>query len=251
MTIRQWFMVLLFALAAHILLFSMFRPLPLDISESSNEDRYTLFLEEETLARKGKDPYGLHYWLRYTDPERLLKPDFEAGFSLICGKKEAVIPSPDQFCHGLFPPHSAYSSCSMPGSTCERNLAEFIRGTEIPVFPHKIPEKEVLEKIQYPVWTDESGRITSGLFLPDAASLRLMRQEHAEKPAVFRLTLHKDAFPTVEILRSCGNPKLDMLAARQLKARRENFNAGIQPATKYFTVVWEMPTLKTIHREKP
>ncbi|MBO4632968.1 MAG: hypothetical protein J5858_13685, partial [Lentisphaeria bacterium] len=205
--------------------------------------------EEETAADGQTDPQGLQYWLRYTDPERLLKPDSEAGFSLICGKYETTVPPPEQFHHPLFRDLSIYRFIpDVPAPA--RTLDEFVRGIETPVLPHPVSKKNISAKIQYPVWTDETGKIAGGLFLSDSDSLRLIQQEHADKPAVLRLTLRKDLFPEVEILRSCGNPKLDMLAVRQLKARRENFEVKKLPATKYFTVIWKMPSLKTILQEK-
>ena len=249
MTVRQWLIVLILAAAVHILLFSLFRPLPLAIAESNPGKRYTLFLEEETAPGKPKDPHGLRYWLRYTDPERFLKPDSEAGFSLVCGKYETTVPSPEQFRHALFRNFSTYRF--MPDRlAAERALTEFVRGAETPVLARPVPEKNIPAKIQYPVWTDETGKISGGLFLPDADALRLMRRERAGKPAVLRLTLRKDVCPSVEVLRSCGNPKLDMLAVRQLKVRRENFDPEKLPAVKYFTVVWQMPVLKTILQER-
>ena len=53
----------------------------------------------------------------------------------------------------------------------------------------------------------------------------------------------------VELVRSCGNRELDMLAERQLKVRKGNFSSA-SPQTKYFTVVWQAPKLDDILKEK-
>ena len=250
-TIQEWLLIFLVALAAHLLLFSLFRPVPYNIAESHSGTRYTVFLDEKDLGELSThdDPHELGYWLRYTDPERLLKPDFEAGFSMVCGKNEISVPDPVQFRHALFKPvfrRRFPADRSYP----ERFLPDFVSGAGMPVFPHGVKTPAPVAEMEYPIWTDETGKISGGLFYADRDSVRLIKRQRAAGPGVFRLLLREDHFPEVELLRSCGNSKLDMLAVRQLKARKANFEPGKRPLVKYFTVVWRMPDLNTVRKER-
>lgn len=247
MSAKEWALVFLIALAVHLLLLFLFCPLPLEIAEPSQDSRYTLFLEEPE-NWNGKDPYGIGYWLRYTDPEPLLKPDPKYGFSMFCGKNEITIPEPVLFQHGL--PELGARWLFQPDKTpAERSPADFAVGADTAVFPHRSLLPKAERKIEYPVWTDGEGRIFTGLFWPDEGAVRLMKRQYADKPSVLRLTLRNHQFPEVNILRSCGNVKLDMLAARQLQARKENFSGGSYPRVEYYTVVWRLPDRNSILKE--
>ena len=248
-TLKEWLAFFFLALALHVLLFSLFRPLPAAVSESSRESRYTIFMEEKELSAQRNDPYGLQYWLRYTDPARLLKPDFEYGFSRICGKNEITVPDPANFHSPLFKP-LIYNWIPSKSDFPERTPADFAGGSETAVIPPPVSSPAPMENQQYPVWTDENGRITSGLFLADDNSVDLLKRQRASRPTVLRLILREGRFPSVDLLRSCGNPKLDMLAMRQLKLRKENFEPAALRGEKYFTVFWQMPELDSIRKEK-
>ena len=108
MKAREWMMVLLAAIMLHAILLSLFKPLPRTISESSMDNRCTLFLEERKLDLRRQDPYGLYYWLRFTDPEQLLKPNYTAGFSMFVGQKDFSIPVPDAIPQNLFEASAGY-----------------------------------------------------------------------------------------------------------------------------------------------
>ena len=249
MTAKEWLLVFLLALTIHILLFSIFVPLPSSFAESSGDRPFTIFLEEQKMDLRRQDPYGLKYWLRYSDPERLLKPDPETGFSMFQGRNELSIPESDRIPFHLYEAVSIYREPVLPLSA-ERTIADFCSGADMPVFP-LLPDRNFSQNVQYPLWTDETGSISEGLFQADDKSLRLLKQQHASAPSVLRLTLQKDRVPSVLLLRSCGNPKLDSLAVRQLKIRKANFlplnSSG--PCVKYFTVHWQKPDLKSITKE--
>ncbi|MBO4648438.1 MAG: hypothetical protein J5806_09805 [Lentisphaeria bacterium] len=248
MTPREWLLVLLAAVFAHVLFFFLFRPLPNQISESNRHLRYIRFLDENDQPAISRLD-DLRYWLRYTEPERLLKPDFENGFSLICGRNEVSIPDPDRFSHRL------YETLAVNNRVPEkvfpvRSPADFPDDAELTPVPFRgtSPDSAPLPE-RYPVWTDEQGSITYGLFRPDAAFVRLAKSSRADRPSVLCLTLQPNRFPRVKMLSSCGDPRLDMLAVRQLKARYTDPEGHQKAAVKYFTVYWKMPDLETIRKE--
>ncbi len=246
MSARDWLLVGAAALLLHLLLFVLFRPLPHQVVEQSRNTRYTLFLEKESLDNLPADPFELRYWLQYTDPESLLKPDRTAGFSMFCGRTEVKIPDPKLFRHDLFEPLSPFRfPAEQPPA--ERQPGDFAGGAGTPVLPHRMPVVKTLAR-KYPVWTDDTGRISCGLFQPDEDSVQMLKQEKAAGTTVLRLTTSRE-FPASIVLRqSCGNPKLDQLAIRQLSAHLADLRAE-KPQTHYFNVVWEQPTMERIRKE--
>lgn len=246
MTAKEWLLVFLLALVIHILLFSIFVPMPSSFAESSGDRPFTFFMDEQKMDLRRHDPYGLQYWLRYSDPERLLKPDPETGFSMFQGRNELTIPEPDKIPLHLYESVSFYREPVRP-LPAERTISDFCSGTDMPVIP-PLPDRINSSDAQYPLWTDETGSISEGLFQADDKSLQILKQQHASAPSILRLTLRKDRIPAVLLLRSCGNPKLDSLAVRQLKLRKANFQQlnSSEPCVKYYTVYWQMPDLKSI-----
>ena len=239
--LQSWGLILLIALALHLILFFLFRPLRSDVAESRRHDRYTVFLTEKELAGMRTDPHKLRYWLRYMDPERVLKSDPDFGFSMSCGKANVSIPDPVLFAHSMFSfsPEAEFQPYSL---TAERPLSDFVSGADLPVTdiaPDRNPQPGVA--VGYPIWTDEGGRVFSGLFHPDKNSLRLLKTQHSADPTFLQLQVHPGGIPYVKILRSCGNSQLDMLAARQLKVRKENFGSAAGVQVKYFMVSWQSP----------
>lgn len=248
-SVRAWLVIFLAALALHLLLFSLFRPLRANVAESRNNDRYVLFLTEEELAGKRSDPHRIRYWLHYMDPERVLKSDPVSGFSMFSGKSEVSAPDPQRFYHAAFQP-SPMSHFRPESFTPERNISDYAEGVGIPVMDRPSVQKTLSAAVRFPVWTDEAGNTVSGLFHRDKSSLQLLEKYRSAKPTLLRLTLRQAGFPDVEVLRSCGNLKLDMLAVRQLKIRQENFEPGASLQVKYFTVSWQAPGRESILEEK-
>jgi|GEM_PF-2566702 len=250
MTAREWLIVLLLAVLLHVLFFCLFRPLPNRIAESNHHLRYTRFLDEKnrrTISRLE----DLRYWLCYTEPEQLLKPDFKNGFSLICGRNEISIPVPDRFSHRLY--ENLTGNSRVPEKVFPvRSPADFHDDAEPVPIPFRAASSKtaVSKPEQYPVWTDELGGIRYGLFRPDAAFVRLVKSSRADRPSVLCLTLQPNRFPQVKVLRSCGDPKLDMLAVRQLKAGYTDPEGRQKEMVKYFTVFWKMPDLNSIRKEQ-
>ena len=249
MSAKEWIVVFLVALALHSLLFFLFVPMPDSFDESASGSRFTLYLEEEKLDLHKQDPHGLQYWLRYSDPELILKPDPETGFSMFQGRNELTIPDPAGIPFRLYETSAVYHEPVLrlsPG----RSISDFITGIPVPVIP-PLPDRRIFPAAHYPLWTDEAGRISQGLFLNDDKSLRILKQQHAAAPAVLRLTLQNGRIPEVLLLRSCGNPALDDLAVRQLVSRKANFQPLPSSGTcvKYFTVYWQAPDLDSIRKE--
>ena len=249
MSAKEWIMIFLVALALHSMLFFIFIPLPNSFAESPSASRYTLYLEEEKLDLRKQDPHGLQYWLRYSDPELILKPDPETGFSLFQGRNELTIPDPAAIPFHLYETATVYREPVLrlsPG----RSIADFFSAVPVPVMP-PLPDRRIFPTAQYPLWTDETGLISQGLFLNDDKSLRTLKQQHAAAPAVLRLTLQNSRIPEVLLLRSCGNPALDVLAVRQLVSRKANYLPlpSSEPRVKYFTVYWQVPDLNSIRKE--
>ena len=246
MSVRDWLLVSAIAVLIHLLLFLLFRPLPHQVVERTSGTRYTLYLEESKLNALPEDPLELRYWLHYTDPEQLLKPDRSAGFSMFCGRTEVKIPEPKQFRHDLFLARSPFRfPAEKPDA--ERLPKDFANGAGTPVLPHRMTATKTAAIRQYPVWTDDTGKISCGLFLADADSVQLLKQEKSAGTTILRLTSSPD-FPASIVLRqSCGNPKLDQLAIRQLTAHTANLRTG-KPQTIGFSVVWERPSLERIRK---
>lgn len=249
MSARDWLLVSAAAIAVHLLFFILFRPLPHQVVERSTGTRYTLYLEENKLDALPEDPLELRYWLRYTDPELVLKPDRSAGFSMFCGRAEVKIPDPKQFRHNLFLSNSAFRfPAGKPDA--ERLPGDFAFGAETPVLPHRMNKVKTVPGSQYPIWTDDTGKISSGLFLADEDSIQLLKQEKSTGTTLLRATASPD-FPASIILRqSCGNPKLDQLAVRQLTAHTADLRPE-KPQTRYYEVVWEQPEFGHIRKENP
>lgn len=249
MSAKEWIAVFLVALALHSVLFFLFVPMPDSFAESASGSRFTLYLEEQKLDLRKDDPYGLQYWLLYSDPELILKPDPETGFSMFQGRNELTIPDPAGIPFRLYETSAVYREPVLrlsPG----RSISDFSSGMPIPVIP-PLPDRRIFPAAHYPLWTDEAGRITQGLFLNDDQSFRILKQQHAAVPAVLRLTLQNGRIPKVLLLRSCGNQVLDDLAVRQLISRKANFQPlpSSEPCVKYFTVFWQAPDLKSIRKE--
>lgn len=244
MNVKIWLLAFLAAAALHVLLALLFRPLPHHPVETRPDWRYTLFLSEKDLIRGAEDPYGLRYWLRYSDPELLVKPDRKYGFSVICARREESLPEPAAFRHGLF---EALSGSGVSGSRLPdpRGIADLCPGIQDWIGVRSKPVKRAFTAAAYPIWTDEQGAASAGLFRPDPAELQLLTQERAPGRTLLRLMLEKGRPPAVKIVRSCGNPKLDLLAKRQLLVRRENFSGHPWPQEKYFMVAWQTLTLKS------
>ena len=249
MTAREWLVVLLAAVLLHVLFFCLFRPLPNRFAESDPHRRHTRFLYESDL-RKVSRLGDLRYWLRYTEPERLLKPDFENGFSLICGRNEISIPVPDRFSHRLY--ESLAGNSGVPEKVFPmRSPADFPDDADLAPVPFRAAsQKTAVLPERYPVWTDEQGAVKYGFFHRDTPSFRLVRAARTDLPSVLCLTLQPGRFPQVKVLRSCGDPKLDMLAVRQLKAGFTDPEGNRKAAVKYFTVYWKMPNLEAIRKEQ-
>lgn len=251
LTVRSLILIFLIAAALHLLLLFLFRPLPIHIAESRNESRYTLFFNEKDLIRRPEDAHGLRYWLHYTEPERILKPDLVSGFSMFHGKKQMSEPDPARFDHALFEPQFAVRF-PVREEQFDRSPADFISGTEIPVFTRNPEILPVLSGTrQYPVWMDESGQVFEGLFWKDDPAAGIIKKRHADRFSVLRLTLRNNFAPRVEIVRSCGDTELDLFAVRQLKARKENFASENPSGVRYFTVIWQMPGRAQILKDKP
>lgn len=248
MTAKEWLLVFLLALALHLLLFSLFEPIPITVAESSSEKRYTFFLDEQKLSQDRQDSFALKYWLEYSDPERFLKPDPAAGFSLFQNRKDNSIPDPAQLPRNLF--ESSADCREVPASLpSPRPHSDFVPGTASAFSPH-LSKPHPVPNVQYPLWLDEDGGLYSGLFYADRKSMQLLKQERADGKTVLLLTLEKDRLPAVELVRSCGNLKLDMLALRQLMCRKANFvNVPASPVSRHFTVIWRMPGMKAIRKE--
>ncbi len=240
-TARAWVLIFFTALALHLVLFFLFRPLRNDVAESSSNDRYTIFLTEKDLAGRRTDPHDLRYWLRYMDPERVLKPDPDSGFSMFGGKTKISTPDPAGFPHLLFQfsPEARFQTFPVMQ---ERTLSDHIPGADFPVLdPASLQKSKPGIVVRYPIWTDEGGAVFSGLFYPDKNSLRILEKQHSVKPTFLCLYLPQHGIPSVKILRSCGNSVLDALAVRQLKIRKENFTEGTGAQIKYFMVSWQAP----------
>ena len=249
MSAKEWIVVFLVALALHSVLFFLFVPMTDSFDESASGSRFTLYLEEQKLDLRKQDPHGLQYWLHYSDPELILKPDPETGFSMFQGRNELTIPDPAGIPFRLYETSAVYREPVLhlsPG----RSISDFSSGIPIPVIP-PLPDRRIFPAAQYPLWTDEAGLISQGLFLNDDKSLRILKQQHAAAPAVLRLTLQNGRIPEVLLLRSCGNHALDDLAVRQLVSRKANFQPlpSSEPCVKYFTVYWQAPDLKSIRKE--
>ena len=250
MTARDWLFVLFLAVLLHVLFFCLFRPLPNRIAESNHRRRYIRFLDEKK-PRVFSRLDDLRYWLRYTEPERLLKPDFQTGFSLICGRNEISIPDPDRFSPRLY--ETLAGNSGVPEKVFPVRLpADFQDDAMTMPVPFSGTPPETVARLpeQYPVWTDERGSVKYGLFRPDAAFARLAASARADRPSVLYLMLQPNRFPQVKVLRSCGDPKLDMLAVRQLKAGYTDPEGCRKETVKYFTVFWKMPDFETIRKEQ-
>ncbi len=168
---------------------------------------------------------------------------------MFLGRNELTIPDPARVTFHLYETSSVYREpvLKLPS---ERSISDFTPGPVVPAMP-PLPDRRLFPDVRYPLWTDETGQLSQGLFLADDQSLRILKQQHASEPAILRLTLQNGRIPEVLLLRSCGNPVLDTLAVRQLMIRKANFQPlpSSGPCVKYFTVSWQKPDLKSIRKE--
>ena len=250
LTGREWLLVFLAAVGLHVLLPVLFCPLPRNVAERNADSRYTLLLDENELKSRQGDPYDLQYWLRYSDPERLLKPDMISGFSQVSVRKQTPAPDPSVFHHDLSAVDSAYR-IPEPVMPSIRQLKDFSAGEIPPLSARPARENIAQPEPEYPVWTDETGQVFTGFFHADSASRQYTQQfRRASGPTVLLLRPGKGGLPpAVEILRSCGIVELDLLAKRQLMFRRENYSDRSVQGEKYFTVVWHSPQREHIRKE--
>lgn len=250
MTGKEWLLIFLAAVGLHVLLPVLFCPLPRNVAERNADSRYTLLLDENELKSRQGDPYELQYWLRYSDPERLLKPDMTSGFSQVCVRKPDPAPDPSVFHHDLSAVDSAYRipEQSMPSV---RQLKDFSAGETPPLSIRSAQKTIELPEPEYPVWTDETGKVFTGFFHADSASRQYIPQfRRASGSTVLLLRPGRGGLPpAVEILRSCGVVELDLLAKRQLMFRRENYSDRSVSGEKYFTVIWHSPQREHIRKE--
>ena len=169
---------------------------------------------------------------------------------MFIGRNDFSIPSSNAIPQDLFEASARYRiPDAVPPS--ERDPSVFTAGSDTPIVFHGTGNSPAdrTAPVQYPLWIDEEDRSSSGLFLADEKSLSILSRQQSSKPTILRLTFGKDLIPRVELIRSCGNRELDMLAERQLKIRKENFSSD-SLQTKYFKVVWQEPKLNDILKEK-
>lgn len=231
-------LILLVALSLHVILFSLFVPIPRNIRERAQESRFTVLCSPDDV--NARDPYQLRYWLRFTDPESFLKPDPVSGFSLIRNMRTLSPPNPEDFQHDLFALFSVSGSRTIPVPAA-RSLKDFDNGFSMPVVRRPLPLKIPTEEPAYPVWTDEKGQTSIGLFLPDDDSTKILSRQKSENPTILQAIRQKGLPPEVRVLKSSGNRMLDLLARRQLAAFLGNNSSSDEE--KYYTVSWEAPSI--------
>ncbi len=231
-------LILLVAIALHVILFSLFTPIPKSVRERARGSRFTILCSPADV--KNNDPYELRYWLRFTDPESFLKPDPVSGFSLIRNLRTLSPPNPEDFQHDLFVLFSM-SGTQQNAVPLSRSLKDFDHGFAIPLVRHSVPSKIPAAEPAYPVWTDEKGQVTLGLFLSDDDALKVLSRQKSENPTLLQVTQRKDLPPEVRVLKSSGNRTLDLLADRQLAAFFGNNPTS--ETEKFFTVTWEAPAI--------
>lgn len=231
-------LILLFSVALHVILFSLFKPIPRNVKERSQSSRFTVLCSPKDVING--DVYELRYWLCFMDPESFVKPDPAHGFSLVRSLKTLSPPNPEEFQHDLFALVSD-RSIQKKNPFRARSLKEFESGFDLPVEPHSSPPKIPAVEAQYPVWTDEKGQIRIGLFLQDEESMRILARQKSGTPTVLHLFLQNGMPPEVQVVRSSGNRTLDLLAKRQLAVYIGNLS--LPETEKYFTVTWQAPPL--------
>lgn len=249
LSVTDWIILPLAALLFHVLLFTLFVPTEPENETRAARSRFTLMLQEDPLQQKGSsDPYKLRYSLRYMNPEDLVKADSVNGFSRILDRKRVKLPSPFHCPHSLYEQKSFYQAHPEQRLPEERFLDDFPfsfpgehNHRKSPVLPEK---RKVLN---YPVWIDHSHKIFTGFFLNDAAERRIFERcrERAHSATILCLDTEKGRIPSVMIRRSCGVPELDLLALRQLSARKENYDpvvSGEGRKRSFYRVIWNPRT---------
>ena len=246
----DWILLILAALLFHVLLFVLFVPVMPQKKTHEKHSRFTLILKSDPVHQKS-DPYKLHYWMYYMDPESLVKADPEKGFSRILNRQRVSLPSPHHCPHGLYGKADSLSDEAGSVPYGERDLGELTTWVTDPLTSlRKEAEPSVKEKeaaMRYPVWTDHTGKKFSGFFLEDFNAWKLFKlyAGRAQRSTQLLLETEKGKLPGVVIRRSCGVPELDQLAKRQLSARKENydFSTGKEKKRFYYDVLWKQPPL--------
>lgn len=249
LTVFDWIWLPAGAVLFHVLLFVLFTPAEHDNKVRSSSSPFTIILPDKT-SQTNKDPYQLDYYLRYMDPESMIKPDPVNGFSSVLNRERLKLPSPFHCRHTLFDEKAFFSEEKehlLPG---ERTLDQMTEYCGKGVAARKQPVRKQIPEVSYPVWSDQAGRVFMGFFLPDAPAQSLFRQ-YAHKttgPTMLRIDAEKGKFPFIRILRSCGVAALDQLALRQLSSRKEHYTLpeGVKKKYFFYRVSWKRPTADDI-----
>jgi hypothetical protein len=245
--IVDWVVLPLAALLFHVLLFSLFTPTKSQNETLAKRSRFTLMLQADPVLQES-DPYRLRYWMYYLDPEKMIKPDPECGFSLIRKRKRVRLSSPFHCPHGLYDQvcHiSAYPEKILPSERGLDSLASYSSAWQNPR-SKPVPGKAGIP-IHYPLWVDHTGKKFSGFFLKDAASRKLFNRcaEKASGSTLLQLDTENGRIPVITVRRSCGIQELDFLAKRQLSAKREIYelSSGTGKKRSFYNVFWNQKSL--------
>lgn len=236
--ISPWALLLILAVsvALHAILFSLFTPLPpVPHRDSDFTQNFTGILEESSITPQN-DPYGLCYWLRYTDPIKTVNPAPGKRFSRLLSFQNQKKPDPQTFEHQLFQASAQYKIPYLETTIPVRHSSSFQTGLKEPAlyYPRK---NTAMTPVAYPYLSDAQGNIIqTGLFRDDEKILRMIQRKvpSVSKPTLLEMrgSIEKLDYE-ITVRQSCGSPELDMLAKRQLIMLQLPENTVAAPVKSY------------------
>lgn len=231
---------LLLALALHLVLAFVFKPVQEKASPSQGPKRFTVMLNPERLGKA--DSYGLRYWLQYGDPTLFAKPDEANGFSSFrrASSYDATAPDElpmeenDKFARlraGQFSMPCVPRALAMPPPSDSLFALSGCKSPESLDIPAR-----------YPLCLDLSGHSVPAFSMDSAEVRELMKSRPPVADTVLRAVDAGADLPLeIAVGESCGSSPLDAVAARTLALRLEAAGGRRlfgDDGTALFTVRW-------------
>ncbi|MBR2365042.1 MAG: hypothetical protein IKA79_07560 [Lentisphaeria bacterium] len=264
--------LLVAAIAFHVLFFLLFRPIINERSIKRPGKGFTLLLTPEKVQMAVKE-YGLEYFLAYSDPVKAM--EIEKKFSFGAWENYSHVPP---FSREMLHKYSGSLSFSSKKSSEDislspsRTLAELssFSSAVIPISSSRDKRMQAMEKKDlstekeapdlitekdFPVWQFSSGKVRKG-FLMSAEKGATVLEKYKDQVSSFtryRITTPgKGLPPELILMHSCGIKALDHLARHELYTFLGDpfrYNKQVSRSVFYCTVIWS-ETLLTLRENR-
>jgi hypothetical protein len=215
---------LLAALAAHLVLLLLFKPMIRSAKPPSSQGRFTLMVNPSNLP--SDDPWGIRSALKYGDPTLFAKPDYNSGFSsyiktrLGSQAEPPDLPSePDLAFAGLLPGRFSIQSPALLVASLPSGLAFQTEALNPRQAPFSEAPPSPLPSFEPPLWLDASFKPLAKVSDASgdiAKALRQFQGKQLDDSVLAVRDAGSDLPPEIRVVKSCGQASLDAMAVRSL-----------------------------------